>query len=271
VRAIAPYVRDKLTDPAVVSVDEGGAFAVPLLSGHVGGANDLARQVAALCGGVAAISTATDVNGLFAVDQWAARQGLVLGDRGLAKAVSAALLAGEPVGFASAFPVEGALPAGLTEGEADLGIWVTPRTGPCPFRRTLTLIPRCLTLGIGCRRGKERAAIAAQVDAALADGGYDRRAVRQVATVDRKGDEPGLLAFCAELGVPLVTHSPQALAAVEGEFASSDFVRSVVGVDNVCQRAAALAGGTLVLPRRAGDGVTVAAALREPKLSFKGE
>ena len=81
VRAIAPYVRDKLTDPAVVSVDEAGRFAVPLLSGHVGGANDLARRVAALTGGEAAVSTATDVNGRFAVDQWAREQGFCLEGR----------------------------------------------------------------------------------------------------------------------------------------------------------------------------------------------
>ena len=71
VRAIAPHVRDKFSDPAVVSVDEAGQFAVPLLSGHVGGANDLAREVAAAIGARAVVSTSTDVNGLFAVDEWA--------------------------------------------------------------------------------------------------------------------------------------------------------------------------------------------------------
>ena len=90
VRAIAPYVRDKFTDPAVLSLDEAGRFVVPLLSGHVGGANDLARRVAGITGGTAVISTATDVNGLFAVDEWAVKHDLVITDRRLAKAVSAA-------------------------------------------------------------------------------------------------------------------------------------------------------------------------------------
>ena len=90
VRAIAPHVKDKFTDPAVVSVDEAGRFAVPLLSGHVGGANALALRVAALTGGQAAVSTATDVNGLFAVDVWAKGNGLAITDRTLAKEVSAA-------------------------------------------------------------------------------------------------------------------------------------------------------------------------------------
>ena len=74
VRAIAPHCRSKAADPAVVAVDEGGNFAVPLLSGHLGGANALARALAKACGAVPVITTATDVNGLFAVDLWAKAQ-----------------------------------------------------------------------------------------------------------------------------------------------------------------------------------------------------
>ena len=151
VRAIAPHVRDKFSDPAVVSVDEAGRFVVPLLSGHVGGANELARRVAALTGGQAAVSTATDVNGLFAVDVWARERGMAITDRVLAKEVSAALLEGRPVGFASDFGHP--CPEGLTAGPAELGVWITDRTGEGPFPRTLRLVPRSLILGIGCRRG----------------------------------------------------------------------------------------------------------------------
>ena len=127
VRAIALHVRDKFSDPAVVSVDEAGRFVVPLLSGHVGGANELARRVAALTGGQAAVSTATDVNGLFAVDVWARERGMAITDRVLAKEVSAALLEGRPVGFASDFGHP--CPEGLTAGPAELGVWITDRTG----------------------------------------------------------------------------------------------------------------------------------------------
>ena len=112
VRAIAPHVQDKFRDPAVVSVDETGQYAVALLSGHVGGANSLAARIAGLTGGTAVISTATDLHGRFAVDVWASRQGLLLKDRQVAKEVSAALLAGASVRFSSEFPVEGALPFG---------------------------------------------------------------------------------------------------------------------------------------------------------------
>ncbi|UQT48762.1 hypothetical protein M5E87_01160 [Flavonifractor plautii] len=130
VRAIATHVRDKFSDPAVVSVDEAGRFVVPLLSGHVGGANELARRVAALTGGQAAVSTATDVNGLFAVDVWARERGMAITDRALAKEVSAALLEGTLVGFASDFGHP--CPEGLTTGPAELGVWITDRTGEGP-------------------------------------------------------------------------------------------------------------------------------------------
>ena len=78
VRAIAPYCRSKAADPAVVVLDECGRFAVPLLSGHLGGANALARRLAAVCGAVPVITTATDLHGLFAVDEWAKRQGCIV-------------------------------------------------------------------------------------------------------------------------------------------------------------------------------------------------
>ena len=95
VRASAPYLTGKAADPAVVAVDECARFAVPLLSGHLGGANALAREIALLCGAEAVITTATDRNGVFAFDEWARVQGLRVADPGRIRAVSAKLLAGD--------------------------------------------------------------------------------------------------------------------------------------------------------------------------------
>lgn len=259
VRAIAPHVKDKFTDPAVVSVDEAGKFVVPLLSGHVGGANELALRVACLTGGQAAISTATDVNGLFAVDVWARERDMAITDRTLAKEVSAALLEGKAVGFASDFGHS--CPQGLTVSPAELGVWVTWKTGNGPFARTLRLVPKGLILGIGCRRGTPQAAIEEAVSAALA--GYEPAAVERVATIDLKQDEPGLLAFCAAHNLPLSVYSAAELAAVEGDFTPSDFVKGITGVDNVCERSAVLAGGAILVPKQAKNGVTVAVAGRK--------
>ena len=132
VRAIAPCIKDKFSDPAVVSVDEAGRFAVPLLSGHVGGANDLARQIADLTAGQAVVSTATDVRGKFAVDVWARMQNLVITSRELAKAVSAALLENQIVGISSAYPIAGEIPQGLAPGEGEIGICVGPTMAALP-------------------------------------------------------------------------------------------------------------------------------------------
>lgn len=97
VRGIAPFVRDKARDPAVVCLDEGGQFAVPLLGGHGGGANEAARTIAQAVGAVPVVTTATDVRGLWAVDDWAKRHGVALPDRAAAKKISAAVLAGKKV------------------------------------------------------------------------------------------------------------------------------------------------------------------------------
>lgn len=258
VRAIAPYVRDKFTDPAVVSVDETGRFAVPLLSGHVGGANDLARLVARRTGGTAAVSTATDVNGRFAVDQWAREQGFFLDGREGAKRVSAALLAGISVGMESDFPIQGPLPQGVVEGPAEAGIALTLDPEKRPFPHTVRLIPPVLHLGIGCRRGTPAATIAKAVEGVFRSRHLSLKGVAAVCSIGLKKDEAGLLAFCQGLGLPLTTYSAGELSAVPGDFTPSPFVHGVTGVDNVCERAAVRRGGSLIVPKQAGEGVTVA-------------
>ena len=269
VRAIAPFVKDKFSDPAVVSVDEAGRFAVPLLSGHVGGANDLARRVAALTGGQAAISTATDVNGLFAVDQWARAQNLVLWEREKAKAVSAALLEGKPVAVRSAYPISGTMPRGLGMESANLGICIAPTAQERPFVRTLHLIPRAVTLGIGCRRGTEQVRLEAALEEFLDRFAIPAAAVRGLASIDLKQDEPGLLAFAQSHGWPITFFTARELAMEQGEFPPSAFVEKTTGVDNVCQRAAQRAGGTIVIPKTVCQGVTFAAAMGPVTLTWE--
>lgn len=270
VRAIAPHVRDKFSDPAVVSVDEAGQFAVPMLSGHVGGANDLAREVAAAIGARAVVSTATDVNGLFAVDEWARKQGLALVERQIAKEVSACLLDGGTVGFASDIAVEGALPSGVEEGPHELGIKVGLDTADCPFAHTLHLVPRAVTVGVGCKRGTDAAALEAFVRGALASAHVSPAAVARVASIDVKRDEEAVLALARALGCEPVFYSAEQLAAVEGIFASSDFVRAAVGVDNVCERAAVAGGARLIGGKEAHEGMTVAFGQDEASVRFDG-
>lgn len=267
VRAIAPHVRDKRTDPAVLSVDELAGFVIPLLSGHIGGANALSVRLAAALGAKAAVSTATDVHGKFSVDAWAAEQNLFIDSMRAAKAVSAAILERD-VPLSSDFPIVSALPPGVAAGESGgVGICVSYRR-KSPFATTLLLAPKVVRLGIGCRKGTQAGAIAELVDELLEKYRIHPAAVKTAATIDLKKDEPGLLAFCQERGWPLACYSAEELRAAPGVFTPSDFVRSVTGVDNVCERAAAVHGEQLIIKKTAGRGVTAAAAVEHWEVRF---
>lgn len=268
VRGIAAHLVSKTADPAVVVVDEAGRFAIPLLSGHIGGANQLARCIAQHIGATAVVTTATDGRGLFAVDEWAARSGLAIQEMELAKAVAAALLDGKPVSFKSEFPVGGSLPAGLTDTPAELGILVSLDDQERPFRQTLHLVPRVLTLGIGCRRNVSAEAVEQAVAAVLGEHRLSQAAVVRVASIDIKADEPALHALARVHGWELEFFTAEELGAVEGSFSSSSFVQETVGVDSVCERAAVYRGGRLLVPKTILTGVTVAVGATPLALEF---
>ena len=287
VRAVAPWVRDKFRDPAVVAVDEGGRFVIPLLSGHVGGANRLARLLAGSLGAVPVITTATDVSGKFAVDVFAAENGCAISDRRLAKEISAAVLAGERIPLLSDFPLEGEFPREIyvckktAAGGKDLtgsAAELEERTGGLRIRITLSdrerdgelrLIPRAAVLGMGCRRGVSEEELWRAAERALGEAGVDRRGLRALASVDLKKNEEGLIRLAARLQVPFLTFSAEELNRLPGEYSSSDFVKRTAGVDCVCERAAMAAAclgggrGRLAAGKRAFGPVTVAVAAAE--------
>ena len=267
VREIAPYVRDKKTDPAVLCIDERARFVIPLLSGHIGGANRLAMQLSAALGAIAVITTATDVNGKFAVDEFAARNGCAISDMQLAKQFAAEILERD-LPLLSAFPIVTALPGGVVPGTGgDLGVYIGCDL-KSPFSKTLRLIPKKLRVGVGCRRGTSEAAIEAAIRDVFAEHHLDLRAVSGVFSIDLKKDEPGLLAACRENGWPVRFYTAEQLRAVPGEFTKSSFVSSVTGVDNVCERAALLGAETLLVRKTAQSGVTVAVAAEHWEVRF---
>ena len=267
VRKIAPYVHDKRTDPAVICVDELGTFVIPLLSGHIGGANALARRIAESLHATPVITTATDINCKFSVDTWATENGCAISSMKLAKAVSAAILEGD-IPLKSDFPIAGTLPNGVISGETGtLGVYLTASDKE-PFENTLRLIPRRLHLGIGCRRGIEKEAIERAVEQVFRENGLDFRAVSCAASIDLKQDEEGLLSFCEEQSLPIRFYSAAELEAVPGEFTPSPFVQKVTGVDNVCERAALIGAEDLIVRKTACHGVTVAVAMENWEVHF---
>lgn len=267
VRKIGPHVCSKLTDPAVVVVDELGKFVIPILSGHIGGANALAGRLAGELGAIPVITTATDIHHKFSVDTWAVENGCKISALGMAKAVSAAILEGD-VPLCSDFPIVTGLPGGVVPGKAGaVGIRITCQKDG-PFDKTLRLIPPVLHLGIGCRKGVSAEAMRRAVGRVLSDRNLDPRAVRCAASIDLKVEEPGLLQFCREEKLPVFFYSGEELRAVPGEFTPSEFVRGVTGVDNVCERAALMGAEKLIVKKTVLDGVTVAVAEEHWEVDF---
>ena len=266
VRDIAPHLKGKTVDPAVLVMDDQGRFVIPILSGHIGGANDLARKIARKTGAVPVITTATDGAGKFSCDAWAQSHDCVLSSMDLAKEVSARILVGDvPVSSEYDLPC---LPQGLAMGgTGDLGIFIGIHVRS-PYSSTLRLVPRIVTIGIGCRKGVSFDAVRRAVDGVFERNGIDIRSVCKIATIDVKKDEKALLDLARGMDVPLLSFSAQELNGVCGDFSDSEFVRNTVGTGNVCERAAVLAGGRLMVGKNAENGVTVAVSVREWGIEF---
>lgn len=307
VRAIAPCLVHKSQDPGVAVMDESGQFCISLLSGHMGGGNELARRVAEICGATAVITTATDREGLFSVDVYARRHGLKVTDWEMSKRISAALLEGKQIGFqideddrwleeseyVEEFPPEvyflgrtvsdemqGSKGTGKQQGatgscQMEMGVCVSGRRSVQPvFSQTLKLVPARFIVGIGCRKGCPEERIRRAVEECLEQLDLCGEAVAAIATIDLKKEEPGLKDFCRRFCLPLFTFSAEELSKLEGHFSESAFVGQVTGVTNVCERsafAAAGAGARMVCTKQIRDGVTVAVAVSGSTAQACGE
>lgn len=270
VRAIAPHLRGKTLDPAVAVIDLAGRFAVSLVSGHAGGANALARELARLTGATAVITTGTDVSGLPGVDELAASKGMAVENAGAVKAVAAALLEGRPV---QVFDPEGRLLGGEDAGglfastrpedwDADApGVWCHWASGG-EFPLTFRAYPRCLCLGLGSRKGAAERTIVAHVTRVFAQHSLAPQSVRAVGTASIKRDDPGICAAARALGPEVVFFEAEALAEVETA-GQSETVRRRVGTGSVCEAAALLLSGAdePLVAKTKGEGVTCAVAL----------
>ena len=282
VRSIAPQVASKKSDPAVLVVDECGQFVISLLSGHLGRANALTLETAEILEAQPIVTTATDLHKRFAVDVFAKKNGCEIFFMKAAKEVSAALLAGESVGFYSEFPFEGSLPEGLTACSADgtpfdggtapeIGVAVTIHPSCLPFASTTQVVPPAVTLGMGCRKNKETEVILREAENCLREADIYRQAVGNLASISLKKDEPGLNALAEEWKIPFITYTEEELKEVEGEFTPSAFVRTITGVENVCERSAVLASGngSLIRKKTGREGVTTALGLRKWEVHFE--
>ena len=292
VRAIAPHIGSKDTDPAVIVIDEKGENVIPILAGHLGGANEWAQKIARLTEGQPVLTTATDVNGIFAVDLFAKDNQLLISDLKKAGRFTASLLEEReasviiPSKYADVIRYEDGIPAELKvydlsdeqleSLQGTNAALITPEAESSDKANTpLRLIPRCVILGIGCRKGKSYEELRDYVEEALQELGLCREAVCAVASIDVKKEELGLISLAADFGVPLLTFSAEELEKAELEnwtFVESDRVREHVGTGNVCERAAVSAGaGKILRGKTAKDGMTICVGMKPVELYWKPE
>ena len=230
VRVIAPHVVSKLSDPAVIVIDERGQNVISLLSGHVGGANELTLKVAAAINANPVITTATDVENKFSADGFAAKLGLRPEPKDAIKIINSAILNDEEI-F-------------LTAGNAKLN-----------------LIPQKLIAGIGCKRGTSFEKISAAVKAACEMINQPVERIKLLASVDIKSDEVGLLEFAKNLGVDIKFFGVEELTKKISEYklSESEFVKATIGAGNICEAAAlcCVKSARFALPKKIFDGVTI--------------
>ena len=268
VRLISKEIKSKLTDPAVVSIDDNGKFCIPVLSGHIGSANEFAVQLADIMGAQPVITTSTDINHKFAVDVFARKNNLIIKNPGKIKEVSSKLLGNESIEIYSFLPVAGRLPDGVILKEnQDADVVISPfKLGNS---NALVLIPKVLSLGAGCKRGTDEGFILKCYDDFLENQKIYKEAVRNLATIDLKREEAAILALMDKEKLPAHFYSAKELEEADGNFTSSQFVKSVTGTDNVCERSAKLLSqGKILIRKTVYQGITFAVGIDETPLNI---
>lgn len=256
VRKIAPFVISKAEDPAVIVMDELSRNVIPILSGHIGGANELSIKLSKLFDANPVITTATDINESFAVDTWAKNKRITIKNTSAIKNVSAKVLNEEELKI-------GIVPDIIfTEDKRAL-------YEKCDDPEILKLKVKRYMIGVGCKRDKDPSEFSEFIDRWLDRLLISIDDVASIASVDIKKDEVCIDEWARKHDIPFVIFTADELKKAEGDFTSSDFVCEKLGVDNVCERAAVCSGmfydgiyGKLILKKIAENGMTLAVAMR---------
>ncbi len=270
VRAVASHIVSKTSDPAVIVVDDCGKFVIPVLSGHIGGANRLSEVIAEKINAVPVVTTATDTGKKFSPDSFAVANNLIITDMKIAKEIASTVLNGEKTGLVSSYKCYN-IPAEIShENNCRTGICISKNPDRKPFPVTLNLVPKNIIIGIGCKKGVTCETIERRVLESLLSAEIFPERICGVATIDIKSDEKGLNEYCRKNNFVLKYFTSAELMDLQGDFTPSEFVRKTTGADNVCERSAVIcSGGRLVMRKNAGDGVTVAVAEKPVIIDFE--
>ena len=276
VRLIAPLIRHKTEDPAVLVIDERGLHVISLLSGHMGGANALALEVSDLIDSDPVITTATDINAVPAVDILAAQKNLFIENPAAIKYVNMAMVTGNPIFLhdpynfltedlnnmtAIPFETRGDIPDDNPQGDLRAGVFIDDITLDLPDR-TLILRPPSLVAGIGCNRNTGLDELKGFLVDVLEKSALSPKSLKGLSSIDVKSDESGLSALAKELDLPIQFFTRKELNSVETIQNPSTMVEKHVGVKSVCEAAAILGSnqGQLIVPKQNTRNVTVAIA-----------
>ncbi len=275
VRLIAPLLDSKLTDPAVVVIDDKATHAISLLSGHIGGGNELARIIGSITGAEPVITTATDINDLPSIDMIARKAELYIETPNHIERINMAFLTGgkiclhDPLGY-----VRPHLPPSFIDEEPDRGIkrehvFCSNRVESVS-RETFVLRPRVLCVGIGCNRGTPLGVIKGFLTLVFEKQGLSVNSIVRIATTEVKKNEHGLLALSGEMKIGLDFYTKEQLNSVSSIQTPSAVVEKHLGVKSVCEAAAILSAGKLskgrgklILPKQKNKDVTIAVAINQ--------
>lgn len=268
VRTIAPLLKHKSVDPAVLVMDEGGKHVISLLSGHLGGANGWTLYLAEKLGADPVITTASDIQGIKGVDTFAMEQGLNFADWKLAKEITAHLVNGGQVKLVAVeypctLPLAYQKVASIAALDPDdYALIISPGADLALGPKQMQLFPQDLVLGMGCRRDTPVEPIMDTIEAGLKLLNRSPYCVKKLVTVDVKKDERGLQEAAKALRVPLEIVSREAIQQVQHRFQASDFVQAAIGVTSVSGPCAYLGsgGGKILLDKFKGKGTTLSIA-----------
>ena len=234
VRKIANLIKSKKTDPAVVVCDEKGNFAISLLSGHIGGANEFAKKIADIIGATPVITTSTDVNDKIAFDVFAKENGLVIKNIENMKYISGDIVNNSNVGLFSDVELKGEIPSYILKNiKCNSNVFITPYKKDIS-NRDVVLVPKKYIIGIGCKKNTPFENIKEAVYDFL--GNIDILAIKAFVSIDLKNNEKGIVDFCKFSDIDFITYSADELLSVKGNFTESEFVKKTTGVSNVCER-----------------------------------
>lgn len=292
IRMIKDYIEDKTADPAVIVIDDMGKYIIPILSGHIGGANELAKTISKIIGGQVIITTASDARNIEAVDVFSKRNNYAITSMEDAKKITAYMVEGKKIILYSECASTSSILNSKqiiqypnlilctqdfwdTKNDAKKNIYSEIKNAsgiiiisentcaglpkelnklnlPC-----VKLVPRTINLGIGLRRGITEAVIRTAAEKALATIGKSIYGVNKIGSIDVKKDETGLIAFAKHLNTDLIFFTKEEIEKIENKFSKSEFVKQTLGVYNVSAPAASLLGGNIVIDKFKYGGVTI--------------